>query len=70
MPSPVADLDVLDTIGKLYAHGHGLNGYCRTCRRYFGRVYAGADRDARRQQSCCRCGPAYMRPIRRPSTAR
>jgi hypothetical protein len=36
MPSPAADLVVLDTIGKLYAHGHGLNGYCRTCRRYFG----------------------------------
>jgi hypothetical protein len=36
MPSPAADLVVLDAIGKLYAHGHGLNGYCRTCRRYFG----------------------------------
>ena len=35
MASPAADLIVLDTIGKLYAHGHGINGYCRTCRRYF-----------------------------------
>jgi hypothetical protein len=25
-----ADLVVLDTLGKLYAHGHGLIGYCRT----------------------------------------
>ena len=35
MPSPAADLVVLGTIGKLYAHGHGLSGYCRPCRRYF-----------------------------------
>jgi hypothetical protein len=35
MPSPAADLIVLDTIGKLHAHGHGLNGYCRPCRRFF-----------------------------------
>jgi hypothetical protein len=35
MPSPAADLIVLDTLGKLYAHGHGINGYCRPCRRFF-----------------------------------
>jgi hypothetical protein len=35
MASPAADLIVLDTLGKLYAHGHGLTGYCRPCRRYF-----------------------------------
>ena len=29
-------LIVLDTLGKLYAHGYGVNGYCRPCRRYFG----------------------------------
>jgi hypothetical protein len=29
MASPAADLIVLDTLGKLHAHGHGLNGYCR-----------------------------------------
>jgi hypothetical protein len=29
MPSPAADLIVLDTLGKLYAHGHGLSGHCR-----------------------------------------
>jgi hypothetical protein len=27
---------VLDTLGKLFAHGHGPSGYCRRCRRYFG----------------------------------
>jgi hypothetical protein len=26
---------VLDTIGKLHAHGHGLFGYCRRCDRHF-----------------------------------
>ena len=35
MPSTVADLIVLDTLGKLQAHGHGLSGYCRPCRRHF-----------------------------------
>ena len=30
MPSPIADLIVLDTLGKLYAHAHGLSGYCRS----------------------------------------
>jgi hypothetical protein len=35
MPNRAADLLDLDTIGKLYAHGHGLSGYCRPCRRFF-----------------------------------
>ena len=35
MPSPLADLIVLDTLGKLYAHGHGIGGYCLDCRRLF-----------------------------------
>jgi hypothetical protein len=35
MPSPAADQIVLDTLGKLYSHGHGLTGYCRPCRRFF-----------------------------------
>jgi hypothetical protein len=35
MPSPNADLIVLDTLGKLYAHGHGMRGYCLTCQRVF-----------------------------------
>lgn len=26
-------LIVLDTLGKLYAHGHGLFGYCLVCQR-------------------------------------
>jgi hypothetical protein len=47
MVSPAADLIdliVLDTFGKLYAYGHGVNGYCRSCRRYFRRADADADR--------------------------
>jgi hypothetical protein len=35
MASPAADLIALDTPGKLAAHGHGLSGHCRSCRRYF-----------------------------------
>jgi hypothetical protein len=35
MASPAADLLVLDTLGKLHPHGHGLNRYCRPCRRFF-----------------------------------
>jgi hypothetical protein len=30
-----ADLIVLDTLGKLYARGHGMGGYCLTCQRVF-----------------------------------
>jgi hypothetical protein len=26
---------VLDTLGKLYAHGHGIGGYCLVCMRVF-----------------------------------
>jgi hypothetical protein len=26
---------VLDTLAKLHAHGHGVRGYCRACRRLF-----------------------------------
>jgi hypothetical protein len=33
--SPAPDLIVLDTIGKLYAQGQGLTGYCRPCRQFF-----------------------------------
>jgi hypothetical protein len=29
------DAIVLDTLGKLYAHGHGINGYCLVCQRVF-----------------------------------
>jgi hypothetical protein len=36
MLSPAAYLNVLDTLGKLHAHGHGPNGYCRRCGRRFG----------------------------------
>jgi hypothetical protein len=35
MPSPLADLIVLDTLGKLRAHGHGIGGYCLVCQRIF-----------------------------------
>jgi hypothetical protein len=29
------NLFVLDTLGKLHAHGHGISGYCLTCQRLF-----------------------------------
>jgi hypothetical protein len=32
MHRPAADLIVIDTLGKLYAHGYGLTGYCRNAR--------------------------------------
>jgi hypothetical protein len=35
MPSRAADQIVIDTLGKLYAHGHGIGGYCLTCQRVF-----------------------------------
>jgi hypothetical protein len=34
MHRPAADLIVIDTLGRLYAHGYELTGYCRVCRRY------------------------------------
>jgi hypothetical protein len=43
MPSPLADMIVLDTLGKLYARGHGVGGHCRACRRLFS-VVCSADR--------------------------
>jgi hypothetical protein len=33
--SPAPDLIVIDTLGKLAAHRHGVGGYCRDCRRLF-----------------------------------
>jgi hypothetical protein len=33
--TPAPDLIRLDTLGKLYAHGHGIAGYCLTCQRLF-----------------------------------
>jgi hypothetical protein len=35
MASPLADLIILDTLGKLADHGHGIGGYCLDCRRLF-----------------------------------
>jgi hypothetical protein len=35
MRRPAKDLIVIDTLAKLYAHGHGVGGYCRDCRRLF-----------------------------------
>jgi hypothetical protein len=35
MPSPLADQIVIDTLGKLHAHGYGVGGYCLDCRRLF-----------------------------------
>jgi hypothetical protein len=33
--TPTPDLIRLDTLGKLYAHGHGIGGYCLRCQRLF-----------------------------------
>jgi hypothetical protein len=35
MRPSAADLVVLDTLANLHAHGHGLNGYCRSCGRFY-----------------------------------
>jgi hypothetical protein len=32
---PAADLNALDTLGKLYADGRGIGGYCSACQRVF-----------------------------------
>ena len=32
---PDANLFVLDTLGKLHMHGHGIGGYCLICQRLF-----------------------------------
>ena len=29
------NLFVLDTLGKLHMHGHGIGGYCLDCQRLF-----------------------------------
>jgi hypothetical protein len=33
--TPPPDLIRLDTLGKLYVHGHGIGGYCLTCQKLF-----------------------------------
>ena len=33
--SPNSNLFVLDTLGKLHMHGHGIGGYCLICQRLF-----------------------------------
>jgi hypothetical protein len=35
VPDRAGDAIVLDTLGKLYAHGHGIGGYCLVCQRVF-----------------------------------
>jgi hypothetical protein len=35
MPSPLADLIVLNTLSMLAGHGYGVGGYCLDCRRLF-----------------------------------
>jgi hypothetical protein len=35
MQNCAADAIVIDSLGKLHAHGHGINGHCRSCGRYF-----------------------------------
>jgi hypothetical protein len=44
MASPAVALIVLDTLGKIYAHSHGLSGWCRPCRRSFRVPMPGAHR--------------------------
>jgi hypothetical protein len=57
---------VLDILSKLYAHGHGLAGYCRACRRWFG-VPMPALVAARRADSPRRPdAAAQVRWLRRP----
>jgi hypothetical protein len=46
MLRPAADLIVIDPPGKLCAHGHGLNGYGRFCRRFLPRADAGPQETA------------------------
>jgi hypothetical protein len=41
MPSRAADQIVIDTLGKLYAHGYG--GYCLDCRRLFASCWNAAE---------------------------
>ena len=55
---------VINTLGKLHAHGHGLFGYCRTCDRHFDLpppaliAARGADSPVVRMRpvSCAACG--------------
>ena len=55
---------ILDTLGKLHAHRHGLFGYCRTCDRHFDVplptliAARGADSPVVRMRSvkCAACG--------------
>ena len=35
MPDHARSAIVLDTLGKLYAHGHSIGGYCLVCQRVF-----------------------------------
>jgi len=67
-----ADRITLDTLGKLQAHGHGLNGYCRRCQRHFAVplpvliVARGADSlvVGMRQVTCGCCGSNRETEIR------
>jgi hypothetical protein len=59
MPSPAANPIVLDTLGKLEAHGHGIGGYCLDCRRLFAVSLALLMLDRGRD-----CSPIRMAPLR------
>jgi hypothetical protein len=55
------DLIVLDTIGKLEAHGHGVGGYCLGCRRLFAVSMTVLMLERGRD-----CSPIRMAPLRCP----
>jgi hypothetical protein len=61
MPSPLADLIVLDTLGKLAGYGYGVGGYCLDCRRLFAVSLAVLMLERGRD-----CSPIRMAPLRCP----
>jgi hypothetical protein len=48
--SPAADTNVLDTLGKLHAHGEGSMALCRACQSGLPRSDGGVHRIARRHR--------------------
>jgi hypothetical protein len=58
MPSPLADLILLDTLGKRAGHGYAIGGYCLDCRRLFADTHGAAAVSWlwRAQPEICRSG--------------
>jgi hypothetical protein len=61
MATPLADLIILDTLGKLEAHGHGIGGYCLACQRLFDVSMTVLMLERGRDYS-----PIHMAPVRCP----